>query len=146
MEKRSHKKRNSPKDVMSVKVGPLVFETVAKCAEHYGVTTSTVYAALHRGTIDNLGSGRGNRTSHLKCGCNRKPVNFGRLSFASLSEASRALGYSSNYVSFVLRKGLPEARASLARRVAEYHAKQEMARYKMERARERKILEENEND
>lgn len=79
---------------MKVLVRGHTYSSVPVAAKILGVTTSTVYTALHRGTQDTLGIGQG-KGLRLNGGGGRpkQKVVIGRVVFSSYREAADALGY-----------------------------------------------------
>lgn len=89
---------------MPVRVRGRVFATAQAAAEHFGGTASGVYKAINSGRAD----------SYLKPrrynGATSKPVQIGTLTFSSMEEANRALGFGKGHISQVLRRGSKLAR------------------------------------
>jgi len=107
-----------------VKVRGETYKDVATAATALGVTEATIYCAVSRRDTETIGLGQGNRVNH-RGGIPPKPITLGRITFPSMSAASRALGKSPRYVQQVLTKGKARARQNLIKEVMEYHLKQE---------------------
>lgn len=81
---------------MRLNIRGVIYESVPAASKALGVSKSTIYTSLHRGTIDTVGL-RG--ASPLYKGRNpsrSNPVSFfgGRLKFPNEAAAAKALGYS----------------------------------------------------
>lgn len=112
---------------MKVRIKNHVYPCVKAAAKAKGVSTSTIYAAMERGTIDNVGAGQGrSETKNHNGGRKPKPVTIGPVTFASRAEASRVLGYGTQRgVGHVLNNGKKKAKEGLMLRVLAYHASME---------------------
>lgn len=104
---------------MRVRIRGKVYETVEDAAKACGVAKDTVYCAVVRRTTDTIGLGRGNRTKR-RGGKPKKPITLGGVTFESMSEASRALGFGRRYVQQVITKGGKRAKENLYRAALEY--------------------------
>lgn len=83
---------------MPVCLGGRRFVHAAAAARHFGVTRHAIYQAIASGRAQEFGGPP--RHARLRS----KPVTIGHLSFASMDEACRALGFRRGYVSQVLRR------------------------------------------
>lgn len=83
---------------LPVRIAGQVFPTAAAAAAHFGVTPGAVYKAVSQGDPDRIASpARYN-------GAASKPVAIGPHRFASMSEASRALGFHAEFIAHALRR------------------------------------------
>lgn len=97
----------------SVRVRGQVFPSARACADHFGVSIGTVYSQINRGRADFIALGKGGKRPRNN---RERAISIGPLRFASLSEASVALGYYPKHISNVL--GLPpEQRARRWQRI-----------------------------
>ena len=79
-----------PKELMPVRVRGVTYPSAQACADAIGVTRKTVYAALARGTPDNIGLKHTNGRA--------VPFTYRMLSWPSKSAASIELGLERGYV------------------------------------------------
>lgn len=111
---------------MRIRIRGVVYSSVPEAANALGVSKSTIYTCLHRGTIDTVGLG--GKSPNYK---NRQPsrevpvVLFsGRLEFRNTREAAKALGYSQNALwKVVAGKTGARSRENLQLRAMHYMAK-----------------------
>ncbi|WP_286905720.1 hypothetical protein [Roseovarius sp.] len=75
------------------------FENAEAAAEHFGVTRHAVYQAIASGRAQEFGKPA--RHARLKS----RPIALGNLSFSSMDEACRVLGFERGYISQVKRRG-----------------------------------------
>jgi hypothetical protein len=109
-------------------------------ADALGVRSDTVYHALQRGKEQTLGLGSGSQ-SHLTGGTGHRPFKIGSITYDSERDASKALGRNAGYVSRVLLRGSPKARALLQARMMQHAASLEnIIRAKRERNRRNAIF------
>jgi hypothetical protein len=92
---------------MRVEVRGVIYGSVKECADALGVSIKTVYSALDRGSIDNVGSGvyRGGRA--------RCPVEICGHRWPSYSACARDLGETPAMVRHAITKGSIKGRARL---------------------------------
>jgi len=109
---------------MRVEVRGKVYQDVPTAARYLKVKEISVYASVIRGTTDTLGLGRGNRTNR-RGGRPAKEFKVGTTIFPSMSAASRALGFNSNYIQLVLAKGKKRSRENLYAAMLKYQAEQD---------------------
>lgn len=91
---------------MPVTIRGQKFKSAKAAAEFFGIKVNNIYNALDRGTINNVGLGPGRHNSPRNG--NSKPLDFGRIRFASHAEASRYIGRSDKYVETMLKRGKRE--------------------------------------
>lgn len=84
---------------MSVVVRGQFFPSARACAEHFGLTISTVHKQIEMGRQDWIGTGSA-RAGHEKSG---KQITIGPRTFSSMAAADRALGLRNGYVSHARR-------------------------------------------
>ncbi len=84
---------------MPVRISGRNFKSVAAAAAHFDVGVWVIYRALETGDPDRFLRPR--RCNPWKS----KPFTIGDLSFPSMRAASRALGFSPNYISVVCSRG-----------------------------------------
>jgi hypothetical protein len=77
---------------MRVEIRGVIYQSVRHASEVLGVSIAAIYSALRRGAMDSVGLGN----------TQRKPIDLFGASFASLSDASRALGFRRGYIQKVL--------------------------------------------
>lgn len=78
---------------MRVEVRGQIFDTVKQCADHFGLSTDTIYCALSRGTPDNIGTGRKRpRAAGTTPFARKDPFKIGRWSWLSMRQCSKELG------------------------------------------------------
>lgn len=113
------------KVTMRVLVRGRVFDSVRECAEALGVSKNTVYSAVHRGTTDTLGFGRGYMPENPdgKRG-GATPIQIGPYKYRSEAAACRALGFYPGYLkrhrnAGTEQKALQELEAAAMIRLAE---------------------------
>lgn len=106
---------------MRIEVRGKTYKDAHAAARALGVSVSTIYTALHRGTIDRvgIGAGRGTRDASRQ----EKPVRIGPLTWRSRKDCAADLGVDERYVGKVLREGGKRSRANLLRLVMEFYAK-----------------------
>jgi hypothetical protein len=117
---------------MKIHVRGKTYDSVREASEKLRVAPNTIYAALHRGTIDNVGRGQGRapKESPRRGGRPPKPFAMGGVIWGSMSEASLALGKSKTYVAVTLKRGGPVAKGRLLQLVMQYKARQEHKAFK----------------
>lgn len=105
---------------MRVTVRGQTFDSVSECAEHFGVTTDTVYCAVSRRDPDSIGLGRGKAKRSHGGGLPPKPIIVAGTRFASMADLARFLGRDPRDVRASLRRGeqakMRIIRAVMARR------------------------------
>lgn len=85
---------------MRVRIAGLVFDDIHAAAAHYGVRPMTVYSAIADGDPDRIV-----RTPAYNP-WNSKPFKIGGLTFPSMRQASRALGFESvNFIAKAIKRG-----------------------------------------
>ncbi|WP_208348733.1 hypothetical protein [Pseudaestuariivita rosea] len=72
----------------------VIYADAHAVAAAFGITASTVRDHARAGTLDRCGLGNEGKTGQFQ----PKPFVIGPLCFASLAEASRALGFGRNYI------------------------------------------------
>lgn len=90
---------------MRVIVRGQMFETVRECADHFGVTTDTVYCAISRRDPDSIGRGRGRVKRTHGGGAQKKPMVVAGVRFASMADLARFVGKEPRLVRASLRRG-----------------------------------------
>ncbi len=83
---------------MPVCLGGLNFENAGLAAEHFGVTKHAVYQAISAGRAQDFG--KPPRHARLRS----KPVTIGNLTFPSMDEAGRVLGFGQGFISQAMRQ------------------------------------------
>lgn len=83
------------KEPMRVCIRGEVFPDARSAAKRFGVTVDAVWTAIWLGNPDRVGRKRN---------AAGKPVNLWGLEFPTMADASRALGFSSGYVSLAMRR------------------------------------------
>lgn len=89
---------------MRVRIAGRDFETAKAAAAHFGVHTSAVYAAIRDGDPDRVA-----RPAVYNPWKSRR-FSIGGLTFPSMSAASRALGFTDEYIAQVMRRGSERGR------------------------------------
>lgn len=89
---------------MPIRIRGQRFEDAHAAARHFGVTPQAVWSAIQVGDPDRVG--RKGRYAHSSS----KPVRIAGRSFASMAQASLALGFERSYLSKTLKTGGPVAR------------------------------------
>ncbi len=84
---------------MPVCLAGLHFEDARAAAVHFGVTRHAVYQAIVSGRAQDFG--KRPRYAYPSS----KPITIGALSFPSMDEASRVLGFRQGYISLAMRRG-----------------------------------------
>jgi hypothetical protein len=74
---------------MRVTVRGKTYETVRECADHFGISTATVYCAVSRRDPDSIGLGRGRIKNNPGGGIPKRPVTVAGRRFASIAELAR---------------------------------------------------------
>ena len=97
-----------PKDqllpIMSVIIRGTVYSSADEAAKALGVKRNTVYAAIFKGRVDNVGIGTGKHSSYRKPNYAPKSVSVAGVNFKSLQELSLWLGHSKQYASNKIRR------------------------------------------
>lgn len=88
---------------LPVRVRGMVFKSARAAAEHFGVKPPAIYRAILQGREDRFLLPRKQRNGMSK------PITIGPLSFSSMDEAARVLGFKQGYVSRSLRSGRTSA-------------------------------------
>lgn len=83
---------------MPVRIRGQLFPSAKAAAAHFGITPHAIYKALGEGRVDDVAN------PPRYNGARSRSVTIGSLRFASMAQASRALGFSSGYVSQALRR------------------------------------------
>lgn len=99
---------------MRVRVGGIVFDCAASAAAHFGVTTHAIYQAITRGRTEEFGRPPRNARNRSK------PIQIGTLSFPSMCDADRALGFAPGYISQVNRRGYKRGRERILAAALQY--------------------------
>lgn len=112
---------------MRVTIRGKTYESVKSAARAMGVKPCSIYSALERGEINNVGNGRGNHPNKRHNGGRKKvPVAIGGYNFPSIAAAARALGYDPQTLGNVLRRGKEKSRANVLRAAMALRAREEM--------------------
>lgn len=120
---------------MIVMVRGRKYASVEHAAKALNVTKSTIYCCLSRGTIDNVGRGRGVHAHHHIA--NKKPIKIAGRTFESRSELARFIGRCPKAVRHSLTRG-PDALAAIEAQVMQAVMKLDNKRHKsMERESQR---------
>jgi len=112
---------------MRVEIRGVVYLTVKVAAETLGVATNTIYSALAHNTLSGVGLGQGKRPQRNNGGRKRKPFTIGSTTFASMADASRALGQNPHYVQQVCRRGGLRGQYNLVVKMMKYTVEQDKA-------------------
>lgn len=99
--------RRTGVEPMPVMIRGRRFADAYAAARHFGVSPQTVWRAIRLGRTDRIGLGQKYN------GARSKPITLGGVRFASMTDASEALGRDRSYVVHVLRRGGPRAREGL---------------------------------
>lgn len=117
------------KEPMPIRVRGVVYDSAEVAAKALGVSVSAIYQALSKDRLDRIGK------AQVQLPARRKPVTIAGMTFASMAEADRILGFGHGYVSLALKTGRECARWRMVRAVAELRAREEEKR-RRQRARE----------
>ena len=101
---------------MKILVRGVTYDSVKEAAEALNVSFHSVYSALERGGLENLGLGK----------TRPKSVTLGDITFRSMTQASLALGFSRSYLQWTYRKGSQNAWDRVAFAIERYKARMEM--------------------
>ncbi|TMV83806.1 hypothetical protein FGG78_22295 [Thioclava sp. BHET1] len=110
----------------SVSIRGVTYRSAQEAADALGVSRCAVYSALSRGRPDVVGLGPGKQRPMPTTAW--REITIGGMTFASLSEASRALGCCESYISNVLRVGGERAQQNLLREAMTFAARRAAAR------------------
>ena len=109
---------------MSVRIRGKVYPTAKDAGKALGVSTCTVYSALHHGREDYVGTG----TKRPHNGGHNKPLLIGGKTYRNRREASLALGRHFSYVGRLINEGKPNGLRLLAVQFLKLHTEQEQQR------------------
>lgn len=115
------------REMMRVTIRGITYENAKAAAEALGVHKSTVYSAICRGVPDTIGLRRGTRPKESCKSGKGRPFTIGGVTFASIAQASEALGFRRNYLATALLKGKAVTRHRIAQAAMRWTARQEMA-------------------
>lgn len=90
----------SPFDPQPTRYRGVVYPSQRALARHLGVHDATVYSALRRGTVDNIGAGRGPA---------KRPCELDGVTYPSIRAAARALGVNPGAIHRRLARQSPDA-------------------------------------
>lgn len=114
-----------PARLMSVTVRGVIYANVNEAAKALGVRPVTIYSALSRGRVDNVGLGPGKRPRENRKGGNPIPITIGGITYPTRAAASRALGLSAGYVTDTVNRKNDRAKQNLLARAMAITAKAE---------------------
>ncbi|EPX82080.1 hypothetical protein [Salipiger mucosus] len=108
---------------MPVRIRGLDFPNAKAAAVHFGVTVHAVHYAISAGDPDRIG--RRSKPPQARA----RPITLYGVNFPSHAEASRQLGFQSEYVARALKRNTPEGHERIRTAMMAYVARQEQAAY-----------------
>lgn len=110
---------------MKIQIGKKVYSSVERAARAKGVAPGTIYSALHRGTLENVGQGQGKAPAKThNGGREKKPLQIGPVAFPSQMAAAKALGYHPSSLSKIRAQGKNQSKQELLARAIQYYQKE----------------------
>lgn len=103
---------------MPIRIRGEVFENAHLAAQRFGVRATAIYQAISQNRLDRIG------LPLTFNGCGSKPFSVGNLNFASMAQASVALGFGRDYISQATRRKSKHAAARILAAAMKYEAQQ----------------------